>query len=100
MGRGPCAHGERATRHAPLDRHGRGHLPDGVASKGLGLSKLSRDRPHGVHPGVVRVAHRIEMSYRGVLEFRPLDMPPVEVERDDMGQIRAGHLLKRFRVEH
>ena len=30
-----CAHGECATRHAPLDRHGRGHLPDGVASMAL-----------------------------------------------------------------
>ena len=29
--RGARAHGQRATRHAPLDRHGRGHLPDGVA---------------------------------------------------------------------
>ena len=32
MGRGACAHGQSATRHAPLDRHRRGHLPDGVAS--------------------------------------------------------------------
>jgi hypothetical protein len=31
----PCAHGERATRHAALDRHRRGHLLDGVASNGL-----------------------------------------------------------------
>ena len=52
-----CAHGtsclrswECATRHAPLDRHRRGHLPDGVASnRGFGLSKLSRDRLQGVH---------------------------------------------------
>jgi hypothetical protein len=29
------AHGERATLNAPLDRHRRGHLPDGVASHGL-----------------------------------------------------------------
>ena len=35
MERAACAHGERATRHAPLDRHRRGHLPDGVASDGL-----------------------------------------------------------------
>jgi len=35
MERGPCAHGQRATLDAPLDRHGRGHLPDGVASNGL-----------------------------------------------------------------
>ena len=34
MGRGACAHGQCATRHAPLDRNGRGHLPDGVASNG------------------------------------------------------------------
>jgi hypothetical protein len=32
MERAACAHGEGATRHASLDRHGRGHLPDGVAS--------------------------------------------------------------------
>ena len=32
MGRGACAHRECATLHAPLDRHRRGHLPDGVAS--------------------------------------------------------------------
>ena len=32
MERGACAHGECATRHAALDRHRRGHLPDGVAS--------------------------------------------------------------------
>jgi hypothetical protein len=31
MERGACAHYQRATRHAPLDRPGRGHLPDGVA---------------------------------------------------------------------
>ena len=30
--RGACAHGECATRHAALDRHGRRHLPDGIAS--------------------------------------------------------------------
>ena len=30
--RGACAHGQRATRHAPRDRHRRHHLPDGVAS--------------------------------------------------------------------
>jgi hypothetical protein len=35
MERGACAHGQCAPRHAPLDRHGRGHLPDGVASNGL-----------------------------------------------------------------
>ena len=28
-------HGQRATIHAPLDRRGRGRLPDGVASKAL-----------------------------------------------------------------
>ncbi|MGH6919715.1 MAG: LamG-like jellyroll fold domain-containing protein [Geminicoccaceae bacterium] len=33
--RGACAHRECATLHAILDRHRRGHLPDGVASKGL-----------------------------------------------------------------
>jgi hypothetical protein len=32
MGRGACAHGNSATLHGPLDRHGRGHLPHGVAS--------------------------------------------------------------------
>ena len=32
MKRGACAHGECATRHAALDRHGRRHLPDGIAS--------------------------------------------------------------------
>jgi hypothetical protein len=29
------AHGQCATHHAALDRHGRGHLPHGVASNGL-----------------------------------------------------------------
>ena len=29
------ADGECATRHAPLDWHGRDHLPDGVAADGL-----------------------------------------------------------------
>jgi hypothetical protein len=33
MERAACAHGQSATRHAPLDRQRRGHLPDGVASK-------------------------------------------------------------------
>jgi hypothetical protein len=55
MERGACAHGQRATRHAPRDRHGRGHLPHGVASS---LSKLSRDRLQGVHPDLVRVVER------------------------------------------
>jgi hypothetical protein len=32
MGRSACAHGQCATLNAPLDRHGRGHLPDGVES--------------------------------------------------------------------
>ena len=41
MGRGARAHGECATRHAPLDRHRRGHLPHGVASNGL-LSQQPR----------------------------------------------------------
>jgi hypothetical protein len=31
-------------RHAPLDRHRRGHLPDGVASKGL-VSASCRGNP-------------------------------------------------------
>jgi hypothetical protein len=35
MERGACTHGECATCHAPLDRHRRGHLPDGVASNRL-----------------------------------------------------------------
>ena len=35
MERGACAHGKRATRHAPLDRHRRGHLPDGVADEAI-----------------------------------------------------------------
>jgi hypothetical protein len=35
MERGACADWQCATRHAPLDRHRRGHLPDGVASNGL-----------------------------------------------------------------
>src|ERR671918_2566159 len=43
MERGARAHGQCATRHAPLDRHRRGHLPDGI--------KLSRDRLPGVHLG-------------------------------------------------
>jgi hypothetical protein len=30
MERAAGAHGERTTRHAPLDRHGRTHLPDGL----------------------------------------------------------------------
>jgi hypothetical protein len=50
--------GECAIRHAPLDRHGRGHLPDGVASQGLCLSQLSRDRPHGVHRDLVGAVER------------------------------------------
>jgi hypothetical protein len=33
MERVACAHGECATRYAPLHRHGRGHLPDGVACR-------------------------------------------------------------------
>ena len=33
--RGACAHRECATRHAPVDRHRRGHLPHGIASNGL-----------------------------------------------------------------
>ena len=33
--RGACAHGECATRHAPLDQHWRGHLSNGVAANGL-----------------------------------------------------------------
>ena len=33
MERGACAHGKRATRHAPLDRHRRDHLPHGVACR-------------------------------------------------------------------
>jgi peptidoglycan LD-endopeptidase CwlK len=36
----------------------RGHLPDGVASNGLILSKLSRDRLQGVHADLVRVVER------------------------------------------
>ena len=40
---------------APLDRHRRGHLPDGVA---FSLSKLSRDRLQSVHPDLVRVVAR------------------------------------------
>jgi hypothetical protein len=52
-GRGACAHGECATRHAPLDRHRRGHLPDGVASHGLFSEKLPRDRLQGVHPDLI-----------------------------------------------
>jgi GNAT superfamily N-acetyltransferase len=45
----------------PLDRNGRGHLPDGVASKG---SKPSRDRLQDVEDvtlirhGCVRITHR------------------------------------------
>ena len=58
MERGACALWECATRNAPLDRHGRGHLPDGIASIGLCLSKLSRDRLLGVHPDLVRVVER------------------------------------------
>jgi hypothetical protein len=34
MERAVRAHGKRATRHAPLDRHRRNHLSDGVASNG------------------------------------------------------------------
>jgi hypothetical protein len=30
-----CAHGQCASHNAPLDRHRRGRLPDGVASNGL-----------------------------------------------------------------
>jgi hypothetical protein len=37
MERGACDHGQCATRHAPFDGHGRGHLPHGVASR-TGLS--------------------------------------------------------------
>jgi hypothetical protein len=52
---GACARGERATRHASIDRHRRGHLPDGVASESpFCLSKLSRDRLQGVNPDLVR----------------------------------------------
>jgi hypothetical protein len=48
------------VRHlnASRDRHGRGHLPDGVASNASSLSKLSRDRLQGLYPGVVRVVER------------------------------------------
>ena len=56
--RGACAHGQCATRHAPRDRHRRGHLPDGVASNAFSLSKLSRDRLQGAHPDLVRVVER------------------------------------------
>jgi hypothetical protein len=45
MERAACAHRECATRHAPLDRHGRGHLPHGVASwTARKRSRASRDR--------------------------------------------------------
>jgi hypothetical protein len=30
MGRGACAHWQRAARHAPLDRHRRGSLHHGM----------------------------------------------------------------------
>jgi hypothetical protein len=40
MERSAFAHGERVTRHAALDRHRRGHLPDGVATARI-LSRLS-----------------------------------------------------------
>jgi hypothetical protein len=47
MGRAACAHGQRATRHAPLDRHGRRRLHHGVKERPWpSLSKLSRDRLH------------------------------------------------------
>ena len=46
-----CARGTRCLRSwgvrhrpRPLDRHGRGHLPDGVASNCLLSQQLSRDR--------------------------------------------------------
>ena len=56
MERGACTLWECATRHAPAT--GRRHLPDGVTSNAFSLSKLSRDRPYGVHPDLVRVVER------------------------------------------
>jgi hypothetical protein len=56
MERGARALWQCTTLNAPFDRHGRGHLPDGVASHGLWLSKLSRDRLEGVHPELARSA--------------------------------------------
>ena len=51
MGRGTCAHWECATRHAPLERHRRGHPFHGVGSQWPFVSsKLSRDPLRGVHP--------------------------------------------------
>jgi hypothetical protein len=61
------------VRHlnASRDRHGRGHLPDGVASNAFSLSKLTRDRLQGLYPGVVRVVERaIQLTPRS-LTSRP-----------------------------
>ena len=45
----------QATRHAPLDRHGRGHVPDGVASNGLLRKRRGwrRSWPRSSRPMVV-----------------------------------------------
>jgi hypothetical protein len=50
-GQRPGADRARARGHPPrpLDRHRRGHLPDGLASMAFCLSKLSLDRLLGVH---------------------------------------------------
>jgi hypothetical protein len=40
MERGACAHGERVTLNASLERHRRGHLPDGVVSNDLSTGTL------------------------------------------------------------
>jgi hypothetical protein len=54
MGRGACALWQCATRHAARDRHGVA-CPMGQRRMAFGLSKPSRDRPHGGHPDLVRV---------------------------------------------
>ena len=48
---GSCVHGTKClrslaapTRHAPLDRHGRGHVPHGIASSGCQQHRLAIER--------------------------------------------------------
>jgi hypothetical protein len=71
MERGACAHGQCATRHAPLHRHGRGHLFDGIASNILlnsnpldrtacerhrrSLQRPCRRVPHHLRPALRRL---------------------------------------------
>ena len=89
LARGACAHGECTTRHASLDRHGRGRLPNGVAS-----NIVLKSNPVGMGRHVSGVVRSLQGHTD---EFRVTRPAFRRLDRDHLEQHERSRCVRRGR---